>query len=118
MKYKLCLLLFTCTFMSCEYVYNYKYIVTNATDKPIEVSVKTYLKDSTFVILKDSVKIVISKGHGIEGSRGPYFQDVKEDLYLFTVTKDKLLSKKDFLKNSSWRFEKGDYSTQISNEDF
>lgn len=56
--------------------------------------------------------------HGVEGSKGPYFEDVKDDLDVFTVTKGQLVSKRNYLSNDSWTFDKGDYRTTIMNSDF
>jgi hypothetical protein len=104
---------------SCEYAYDYSYSVTNKTDTQIKVYAKTFLIDSAFNISKDSTKTLFIGDHGIEGSKGPYFENVTVDLDNFTVTKnDTLTSSKDYLKNESWTFKKGDYSTIVTNEEF
>ncbi len=56
--------------------------------------------------------------HGIESSKGPYFEDVNKDLYVFTVTKGQLSSKRNYLTNDPWTFERGDYKVIITNSDF
>ena len=104
---------------SCEYAYDYSYTVTNKSDAQIKVYVKTFRIDSTFNISKDSTKTLFVDDHGIEGPKGPYFDNVTEDLDNFTVTKnDTLASTKDYLKNESWTFKNGDYSTTVTNEEF
>jgi hypothetical protein len=104
---------------SCEYAYDYSYTVYNKTDTQIKVYVKTLRIDSTFTILKDSTKTLFVDDHGIEGSKGPYFANVTIDLENFIVTKnDTLTSKKNYLKNESWTFNKGDYSTTVTNDEF
>lgn len=104
---------------SCEYSYDYSYVVTNKTDAEIKVHVKTFRIDSVFVILMDSSKLLFIDDHGIEGSKGPYFDDVINDLDKFEVTKnDTLKSKRDYLKNDMWTFEKGRYSTIVTNNEF
>jgi hypothetical protein len=109
---------------SCEYGYDYSYKVINKVDSQIDVHVKTYKIDSTYSILKDSSKILFVTGHGIEGSHGPYFKDVKFDLQEFTVIKnDSLKSNKDYLQNEAWIFSKepsyeGLYTTTVTTEEF
>lgn len=103
----------------CEYAYDYSYTVTNKSDGQIKVYVKTFRIDSTFIVLKDSTKILFVDNHGIEGSKGPYFDDVTVDLNDFKVTKnDTLISKRDYLKNDTWTFKEGDYSTTVTNDEF
>jgi hypothetical protein len=104
---------------SCEYAYDYSYTVTNKTDSKIKVYVKTFRIDSIFTISKDSTKILFIGDHGIEGSKGPYFDNVTVDLDNFTVTKnDTITSTRDYMKNESWIFNNGDYSTTITNDEF
>jgi len=103
----------------CEYTYDYSYTVSNKTDTQIKVYVKTFRVDSTFTILKDSTKMLFVDDHGIEGSKGQYFENVTVDLDNFTVIKnDTLTSKRDYLKNESWTFNKGFYSTIVTNDEF
>lgn len=103
----------------CDYAYDYSYTVTNKSDGQIKVYVKTLRIDSTFLILKDSTKVLFIDDHGIEGSKGPYFDDVTVDLDDFKVTKnDTLISTRDYLKNDAWTFKDGDYSTTVTNDEF
>jgi hypothetical protein len=103
----------------CEYAYNYSYTVTNKSDGNIKVYVKTFRIDSTFSIPKDSTKELFINEHGIEGSKGPYFSNVTDDLKSFKVIKnDTLKSTRDYLKNDTWTFKKGDYSTTVTNDEF
>jgi hypothetical protein len=104
--------------VSCEYAYPYRYSVTNTSDTIISVHIKTYRIDSVCEIKRDEERIIYTTDHGIEGSKGPYFQDVSEDLYILTVRKGVLNSKRDFLSNSSWLFEDGTYSATFTNADF
>jgi len=103
----------------CEYAYDYSYTVTNKSDGQIKVYVKTFRIDSTFLIPKDSTKKLFIVDHGIEGSKGPYFDNVIVDLDSFMVNKnDTLKSTRDYLKNDAWTFNKGNYSTTVTNEEF
>jgi hypothetical protein len=104
---------------SCEHSYDYSYTVINKTDKQIKVYVKTFRIDSTFIISNDSTKTLFVADHGIEGSKGPYFRDVNEDLDIFRVTiNDTLSSTRNYLKNESWTFNKGVYSTNVTDAEF
>ena len=104
---------------SCEYAYNYSYTVTNKTDAQIKVYAKTFRIDSTFNISKDSTKTLFVGDHGIEGSKGPYFENVTVDLDNFKVIKnDTIMSTRDYLKNDAWTFKNGDYSTTVTNDEF
>jgi hypothetical protein len=105
--------------VSCDYLYDYSYTVTNKTDAQISVYVETFEIDSTFIISKDSTKILFITSHGIEGAKGPYFDNVDVDLKSFTITKnDTLKSKRDYLDNASWTFSNGNYYTDVSNDEF
>lgn len=103
----------------CEYSYDYSYTVTNKTDAQIKVYIKTFRIDTTFLILKDSTKTLFVDDHGIEGSKGPYYDNVTVDLNKFTVTKnDTIISTRNYLKNESWAFGNGDYSTIVTDVEF
>lgn len=106
------------SFTSCEYSYPYRYVLTNNTDSLIYVHVKTYKIDSLYQMKSGEKKIIYETDHGIEGSRGPYFQDVNKDIMLFSVTKGSLISHRDYLNNNSWYFEKGEYSSTVLNSEF
>lgn len=103
----------------CEYTYDYTYTVTNKSDGNIKVSVKTFHIDSTYTIPVDSTKILFTTDHGIEGSTGPYFSNVTDDLDSFMVKKnDTINSTRNYLVNEAWVFNDGDYSTTVTNEEF
>ncbi len=103
---------------SCEYAYTYSYSVTNLSDSTINIKVKTFRVDSVFKVTKDETKILFMTEHGIEGPKGPYPRDVNKDLEIVIVTKGQLQSNRDYLKNNNWSFEKGVYSTIITNAEF
>jgi hypothetical protein len=109
---------------SCEYSYEYSYKVTNKSNSEIYVNIKTFRIDTTFFILKDSSKVLVTSNHGIEGSHGPYFENVKIDLDKFIVTKnDNVKSNRDYLMNDAWTFTKepsckGLYSAIVTNDEF
>jgi hypothetical protein len=104
---------------SCEYSYDYSYKITNETESQIKVYVKTFRIDSTFQISKDSTSILFVKDHGIEGSKGPYFDDVTVDLDSLTVTKDDAIrSTRNYLENDAWTFKEGVYSTTVTDDEF
>ena len=115
----LIVLLAILTFISCDYVYDYTYEVTNKADSAIQIELNTLRIDSTYVIGVNETKILFITEHGLEGSKGPYFDDVSADLDKFIVTKnDTLISSKNYLDNSSWTFYEGIYSTTINNDEF
>ena len=124
MKYISLILMMLFFITSCEYSYDYSYQVTNNSDDQISVYVKTFRLDSTFIIKKDSTKVLFTSNHGIEGSKGPYFEDVKIELDEFSVTKkDNSISTKDYLKNDAWTFTIepyfiGLYSAIVTNDEF
>lgn len=119
MKTYLFILGFLLIMWGCEYGYDYSYTVTNKSDGQIKVYVKTFRIDSTFSIPKDSTKKLFIANHGIEGSKGPYFENVTVDLDSFMVIRnDTSMSTRNYLKNDSWNFTKGDYSTTVTNDEF
>ena len=104
---------------SCDYVYDYTYQVTNSTDSEIKIELVTHSVDSTYLISSNETKILFVTDHGVEGSKGPYFEDVSFDLKEFLVTKaDTLSSTRDYLANSSWNYNDGVYKTTITEEEF
>jgi hypothetical protein len=104
---------------SCEYVYDYTYQVKNETDSEISIEVKAHMIDSIYTIGVNETKILIITDHGVEGSKGPYFEDVSSDLQSFVVTKDDTIaSSKNYLANSAWNFNEGLYSTIINKDEF
>lgn len=103
---------------SCEYSYPYRYTLTNSTDTSISVHIKSYRLDSIYQVYRGEKIIIYETDHGIEGSKGPYFQDVTKDLTQFTVKKGVKISSRNYLQNSSWFFEKGEYSCNITNAEF
>lgn len=103
----------------CESVYYYSYTVTNKSDGQLNVYVKTSRIDSTFFIPQDSTKTLFIAHHGVENGMGPYFNDVTVDLDDFRVTKnDTLISTRDYLKNNTWTFKNGNYSTTFTEDEF
>ncbi|MDD2306749.1 MAG: hypothetical protein PHP53_18760 [Prolixibacteraceae bacterium] len=104
---------------SCEYAYDYTYQVTNNNESEVKIELKTFRIDSVFTIEANETKILFITDHGVEGSKGPYFDNVTIDLDKFIVTKnDTLVSSKNYLDNSSWNFDNGLYSTTINNDEF
>lgn len=102
----------------CDYAADASYRVTNNTDGQIKVYVKTFRINSTFLIQKDSTKLLFIQEYRT-GPDGAYFRDVSEDLEFFTVTKnDTLTSTRDYLENDAWDFENGDYSTIVTDDEF
>lgn len=118
--FRLILLILTIFSLSaCEYAYDYTYQVKNETDSELKIELKTFRIDSIYTIAVNETKVLFITDHGIEGSKGPYFDDVSVDLDKFIVTKnDTLVSSKNYLDNSSWNFENGLYSTTINNDEF
>lgn len=105
--------------VSCDYSYEYTYQVTNNTDSKVKIKVKTYQFDSIYSIAADETQILFITDHGIEGSKGPYFENVSHDLDEFIVAKnDTLISSKDYLDNSSWKYDDGLYQATIEENEF
>ena len=103
----------------CEDSYDYSYQVTNKSDAEIKIHVKTFRIDSVFIIPKDSSKLLFIDEHGIEGFNGPYFDNVTGDLDIFKVTNNgTITSERDYLENEVWAFDKGAYSTVVTNVEF
>lgn len=119
-KFGLFILLLTILFLaSCDYAYDYTYQVTNQTNSEIKIELKTFQFDSIYSIEANGTQILFVTDHGIEGPKGPYFDDVANDLDRFVVTKsDTLISAKDYLDNSSWIYNDGLYSTEIADNEF
>lgn len=118
-KIKLLLVISICSLCSCEYAYDYTYQVTNNTNAEVKTELKTFEIDSVYTIDIKETKALFVTWHGVEGSKGPYFEDVNRDLDYFVVTKnDTLISKRSYLNNSSWEFNEGLYSTTILNDEF
>jgi hypothetical protein len=109
---------------SCEYSYNYSYKVTNTSGTSINVRVKTFRVDSTFIIVNDSTKVLFTTTHGIEGPHGPYYKDVKFDLdSLIVKNQNDKISTKDYLLNETWTFtedtyHEGLYSAFVTSDEF
>lgn len=104
---------------SCDYSYHYSYQVKNDTDSELKIELKTFQIDSTYTIAMNESKVLLITDHGIEGPKGPYFEDVSFDLDKFIVTKDDtLISSKNYLDNSSWNFDNGLYSSTINDDEF
>jgi hypothetical protein len=113
------LILSVLSLTSCDYAYDYTYEVTNDTDSEVKIKVQTFRIDSTYSISANETQILFVTDHGLEGSKGPYFEDVAEELDEFIVTKnDTLISTKDYLDNSSWNYDDGLYHTTIENNEF
>ncbi len=120
MKYSLrhLLVIFFISLTSCEYSYSYRYVVNNLADSTISIHLKTYRLDSTYYINSTDKLTIYETDHGVERARGPYFDDVTKDLFECTVKKGTTISSRNYLSNSSWYFEKGEYSTTITNTEF
>jgi len=115
------LTLFIClfSFFSCDHTYEYTYEVTNESDSEVKIDLKASRFDSSYLVGTNDTKILFVKEHGVEAQNGPYFKDVSYDLDEFIVTKDRtLISKKDYLDNSSWIYNDGWYRATITNEEF
>lgn len=104
---------------SCDYAYDYTYKVTNDTDSEVKIKVQTFRIDSTYSISANESQILFVTDHGLEGSKGPYFEDVAEELDEFIVIKnDTIISTKDYLDNSSWNYDDGLYHAMIEDKEF
>ncbi len=104
---------------SCHYKYDYAYQVTNNTDSEVKIELKSRYIDSSYIVSAGETKILFVTTHGYEGPKGPYYVRVLFDLYEFKLSKDTfLISTKDYLDSSSWKFNEGLYSTEIYNSEF
>jgi hypothetical protein len=112
-------------FTSCDPVYEYTYEVTNSANAEISIYLKrnhySTLEDKVevFFIGRNETKIVLTSTHGVEPPDGPFFDDVTHDLDSFEVVKNTTeISNRDYLDNSSWSYENGQYSTTVTNDEF
>lgn len=103
----------------CDYGYDYTYKVTNDSDFDVKIELETFRFDSTYFILAHERKTLFTKSHGAEGSKGPYYDDVANDLYKFVLTKnDTIFSTRDYLENAAWEYNDGLYHATIESEEF
>jgi hypothetical protein len=108
-----------CFFIACKGPYDYSYRVTNQTDAEIKVIYHIYLGEKTLNIKPDSTGTLLMTTHGGESSGGPFFRDVKKDLYQIEIYKNSTLkSKRDYTLNENWVFDKGVYATVVTNNEF
>ncbi|TRX61666.1 hypothetical protein [Carboxylicivirga sp. M1479] len=115
----LLLLLIGLSMAACDYLYDYTYQVTNDSDADITIELKSFQIDSIYIIPVNETRVLFITDHGVEGAKGPYFEDVTMDLDEFIVVKDgTLTSSRNYLDNSSWDYADGLYSTTINNEEF
>jgi hypothetical protein len=77
--------------VSCDYVYDYQYQVTNHSDTTIALRRTNYGIDTTIFIDAGSTQVVVAKSHGVEGRGGPFFRDVNLDFDTIIVTKKECL---------------------------
>lgn len=106
-------------FFSCDHTYKYTYEVTNESDSEVRIDLESSRFDSSYLVSTNETIILFVTEHGVEASNGPYFKDVAYDLDEFIVTKDRtLISKKDYLDNSSWIYSDGWYRATVTNEEF
>ena len=104
---------------SCDSLYDYTYQVKNETDSEVKIELKTFHIDSIYTIGVNETKVLFITDHGVEGSKGPYFDNVSVDLKKIIVTKnDTVVSSKNYLDNSSWFFDNGLYYNIINNDEF
>lgn len=106
--------------ISCvDYSYNYTYKVTNLSGSGIKIDLKTTEGiDSTYSIDNNEIRILFITNHGLEGPDGPHFTDVSTDLEELIITKNEIVSKKNYLDNLSWEFSDGTYHSIVTNEEF
>ncbi|MEP7170442.1 MAG: hypothetical protein ABI855_13820 [Bacteroidota bacterium] len=102
---------------SCNDMYTYTYTLANYADTTINIHVKTNLLDTLYSIETNETKLLYVAEH-LGDSHGPDAIDVKEDLTTFVVTKKGITSHRDYLKNETWNFDKGDYKTDVTNNEF
>ncbi len=104
---------------SCTYPYDYTYQVTNQSDADITVVYEVSYGDYTKTIKRDSTAVILETNHGGEDAGGPYFDDVNKDLHAMKVYQyDTLLSHRDYLRNESWTYNNGLYSTTVTDSEF
>ena len=117
------LAVFACMLISsCDYVYDYQYIVQNKSRSEIVVTLSATnfpQLDTIYFISTNQNILIYETGHGIEPAGGPFFDDVKNDLSEIVIKNiDSVMSNRNFRENSNWDFNGGTYSTTITDADF
>jgi hypothetical protein len=117
------IVLLSLTINSCERGYHYSYNLFNNTDSIIYVNFKTGFNDTIIVVKPNETKEIFTTYHGLEGSRGPYKRDVKDDIYDISIKRGSKLSYNNYRKNELWTFEKKSdfkavYEAVVTNAEF
>ncbi|HKR07416.1 MAG TPA: hypothetical protein VJY62_22470 [Bacteroidia bacterium] len=102
---------------SCDHLYTYTYTLSNHADTTITVHLKANNLDTIYAVPNNETKLLYVVTH-LGDAHGPDFINVSEDLKTFLVTKKNVASHRDYLKNETWNFEKGDYKTDVTNDEF
>lgn len=108
---------------SCDYGYEYSYSVKNNTDTLVIVHYKYFSDDSSITIGKNETKLLFIDMHGGEGRWGSYYDSINREFSMFSVTKNGIGSKRDYLKDENWTFNSSadkvvQYTTIINNGEF
>ena len=104
---------------SCDREYGYTYKVKNESESPVKFDLKTDWIDSIYLIGVNQTSTLFITSHGFEGNKGPHFADVSLDLDKVIVTiNDTLFSNKDYLANSSWEYDDGEYKAVVTIDEF
>lgn len=92
-------------FSGCEYVYTYRYEVTNRLPEPIEIRLTESGRDTTFFLATDSTSIVFEGEDGIESRNGPYRREDEDIHFSLSVRRaDGTVAKTNFGAAASWQF--------------
>ena len=105
--------------VSCDHTYQYTYEVTNNASSKVVIALRPIRSDSAYTLSSGETEILFVTDHGVEGARGPYFEDVRFDLDQFSVMRcDSVPSTKNYLDNSSWTYNNGLYRAIIEDSEF
>lgn len=104
--------------VSCEVVQNYTYRVTNSADDEISVHVVGFGVDTLMTIPVNETRTVFVKTHYSTITEKTK-HNVALDLEHFTVEKGGLRSRRDYLRNDSWQYDReGVYTAVVTDSDF
>jgi hypothetical protein len=114
--------LLCCFFLAaCDAPYSYEYRINNQCDTSILVVVKKG-RDTIMYVPRGISKTVYFTSR-IEKHGGPRFRDVKYDFDTIFAYKNGIRSRRNYLSNEYWQFEKtsdalGSYTATITDTDF
>lgn len=110
-----------CLFCSCEYSYDYVYVVDNNCDTSAVVEFKAHDIDTVYIIPANTSKVLFETTHGIESRGGP-FAGGAEGIMRMAVSLRGNYGKRNYSDDKSWIFSKDDNkginTTVLTNDNY